>query len=99
LHDIDMKGGVMYAIVGASKLKPGATPEVTQNILNGLSEVPGFISGAIAWSTDRERGRSMFLFETEDAAKAAMEGALSNMPADAPMEIESAEVCEVVAHT
>jgi hypothetical protein len=41
----------------------------------------------------------MFLFETEDAAKAAMERALSNMPADAPMEIESAEVCEVVAHT
>ena len=92
------KGDVMYAIVGASKLKPGATPEVTRNILNGLRGSPGFISGAIAWSTDGERGRSMFLFETEDTAKAALERALSSMPADAPLEIESTEVCEVVAH-
>jgi hypothetical protein len=88
----------MYAIVGASKLKPGATPEVTQNILNGLSAAPGFVSGTIAWSTDRERGRSMFVFETEEDAKAALERTLANMPADAPIEIESVEVCEVVAH-
>ena len=88
----------MYAIVGASRLKPGATPEVTKNILNGLSQAPGFVSGTIAWSSDRERGRSMFLFESEDAAKTALERTMSNMPADAPMEIESVEVCEVVAH-
>ena len=40
----------------------------------------------------------MFLFDTEDGAASALEQALSSMPADAPMEIESAEVCEVVAH-
>lgn len=88
----------MYAIVGLSRLKPGATPEVVQNILGRMRGAPGFVSGAIAWSTDGERGRSMFLFETEDSAKAALEQALNSMPADAPMEIESVEVCEVVAH-
>ena len=88
----------MYAIVAASKLKPGATPDVTQNLLHGLRGAPGFVSGAIAWSTDGERGRSMILFETEDAAEAALEGALSSIPDDAPLEVESAEVCEVVAH-
>jgi len=88
----------MYAIVAASKLKPGATPEVSQNILSGISAASGFINGAIAWSTDGERGRAMFLFETHDAAQAALEQTLANMPADAPMEIESVEVCEVVAH-
>ncbi len=88
----------MYAIVGASKLKPGATPEVTAGILDRLRGEPGFVSGAIAWSTDGERGRSMVLFETEDAAEAALARALSGIPADAPLEVESAEVCEVVAH-
>ena len=88
----------MYAIVGASRLKPGATPDVTRNILIGLSQAPGFISGTIAWSTDGERGRSMAVFETEEAAKNALDLTLSNMPADAPLEIESIEVCEVVAH-
>ncbi len=59
----------------------------------------GFVSGAIAWSTDGERGRSMIMFETQDAAAAALEQILDNMPADAPLEIESIEVCEVIAHT
>lgn len=87
----------MYAIVGLSRLKPGATPDVVKNILGRMSQAPGFVSGTIAWSTDRERGRSMFVFETEAGAKTALDQALANMPADAPMEIESAEVCEVVA--
>jgi hypothetical protein len=88
----------MYAIVGISRLKPGATPEVVNDILERMSAAPGFVSGTVAWSNDGERGRSMFVFETEDAAKTALEQALQNMPDDAPMEIESAEVCEVVAH-
>lgn len=88
----------MHAIVGISRLKPGATPEVVQNILERMRGAPGFVSGTVAWSTDGERGRSMFLFESQHSAEAALEQALSSMPADAPMEIESAEVCEVVAH-
>ena len=88
----------MYAVVGISRLKPGATAEVAKGILGGMREAPGFVSGTVAWSTDGERGRSMILFESEDEAEAALERALANMPADSPIEIESAEVCEVVAH-
>ena len=88
----------MYAIVGISRLKPGATPDVIKNILANMREAPGFVSGTVAWSTDGERGRSMIVFETEEGATAALERALASLPADAPMEIESAEVCEVVAH-
>lgn len=88
----------MHAIVGISRLKPGATPEVVRNILDRMRGAPGFVGGTVAWSTDGERGRSMFVFESEDEATSALEQALANMPADAPMEIESAEVCEVVAH-
>ena len=39
----------------------------------------------------------MILFELEAEAKSALERALANMPADSPIEVESAEVCEVVA--
>lgn len=88
----------MYAVVGISRLKPGATVEVAKGILGGMREAPGFVSGTVAWSIDGERGRSMVLFESEDEAKSALEGALANMPADAPIEVESAEVCEVIAH-
>ncbi len=88
----------MYAIVGISRLKPGATPDVVKGILGAMSTAPGFVTGTVAWSTDGERGRSMLVFETEDGATAALQQVLDNMPADAPMEIESAEVCEVVAH-
>ena len=88
----------MYAVVGISRLKPGVTAEVAKGILGGMREAPGFVSGTVAWSTDGERGRSMVLFESEEEAKSALQGALANMPADSPIEIESAEVCEVVAH-
>jgi hypothetical protein len=88
----------MYAVVGLSRLKPGATTDVAKGILGGMREAPGFVSGTVAWSSDGERGRSMILFESEDQAKAALERAVANMPADSPIEIESAEVCEVVAH-
>ena len=96
--EMSSEGNEMYAVVGISRLKPGATAEVAKGILGGMREAPGFVSGTVAWSTDGERGRSMILFESEDEARAALEGALAGIPADGPIEIESAEVCEVVAH-
>ena len=88
----------MYVIVGLSRLKPGGTPDIPKNILARMSQSPDFVTGTIGWSTDGERGRSMFVFKTQEAAEAALKRAMENMPDDAPMEIESAEVCEVVAH-
>lgn len=87
----------MYAIVGASKLKSGAGPEIARGILANLEAAPGFVSGTFTRSTDGERARSMVLFETEQQAKTAAENARSKMPADAPVQIESLEIFEVVA--
>ena len=42
----------MYAVVGLSRLRPGATAEVAKGILGGMREAPGFVSGTVAWSTD-----------------------------------------------
>ena len=89
----------MFAIVGASRLGSESGPEFAQGLLAVLGGAPGFVSGTFTRSADGERGRSMVLFETENAATTAMEMALQNMPQDAPVEIESVEVYEVVAHS
>ncbi len=88
----------MHAIVGVSKLGPEAKPEMAQGILANLGSAPGFVSGTFTQSPDGKNGRSMILFETEEAAKTAAANAQANLPDDAPVEIVSIEVYEVVAH-
>lgn len=88
----------MHAIVGASRLEAEAGPELARGILQRLSQAPEFVSGTFTRSADGERGRSMVLFESEQAATTALENARANLPADVPMQIESLEVYEVVAH-
>ena len=45
----------MRAIVGISRLQPGATAKVAKvakvakGILGGMREVPGFVGGTVAW--------------------------------------------------
>ncbi|HUF33703.1 MAG TPA: hypothetical protein VMN58_10910 [Acidimicrobiales bacterium] len=88
----------MYAIVGVSKLGPEAKPEMAQGILANLRSAPGFVSGTFTRSPDGKNGRSMVLFETEEAAETAAANARASIPDDAPVEITSIEVYEVVAH-
>ena len=79
----------MYAVVGISRLKPGATAKVAKGILGGMREAPGFVSGTVARSTDGERGRNMMLFESEDEVKATLEGGLRG---ESLMRISSASI-------
>ena len=91
----------MYAIVGTSKLKfenPDGAPQMANGILSGLRDLPGFVTGSFARSTDGNHGRSMILFDTEAQARAAAETARASIPADGPVEVVSIEVYEVVAH-
>ena len=56
------------------------------------------VTGSFARSADGNHGRSMVVFDSEEQAKAAAENARANIPAEAPVEIVSIEVYEVVAH-
>ena len=90
----------MYAIVGSANLDPSRAEEaeeLAKNILANVSQTPGFVSGAFTRSPDGAAGRSMMIFETEEAAKAVVEKASSMIPADGPTKIDSLEVYEVVA--
>ena len=91
----------MYAVVGTANIdanRADEAAELAQNILANMSEAPGFVSGILARSLDHTAGRSMMLFETEEAAQAVAENARNMIPADGPTEIVALEVFEVVAH-
>ena len=90
----------MYAIFGTSEIDASrgdeATEILTNGILPGISQAPGFVSATFARSADGTGGRSMVLFESEEAAKAVAARAGDLMPADAPIKIISLDVLEVV---
>jgi heme-degrading monooxygenase HmoA len=89
----------MCAVVGAANLDPARAEEaitVARNILAKVSEAPGFVSGVFTRSSDGKAGRSMRVFETEEAAQAVAERASSMLPEGGPTEIVSLDVFEVV---
>jgi hypothetical protein len=91
----------VYAVVGTANIdaeRGDEAAELAQTIMANFSEAPGFVSGVIARSLDHSAGRSIMIFETEAAARAVAENALSAIPADGPTEVIALEVFEVVAH-
>lgn len=91
----------MYAVLGTSEIDADrgdeATAAVTNGILPRLSQAPGFVSATFVRTADGTGGRSMVLFESEEAAKAMAASAGDIMPDGAPIKIISIEVAQVVA--
>lgn len=89
----------MYAVVGTANLDATRAEEainVAKNILANASKAPGFVSGVFTRSSDGTAGRSMMVFETEDAARSVVDRATSLIPKDGPTEIVSLDIFEVV---
>lgn len=90
----------MHAIVGTSTIDTSRGEEavkMAQSILANVREAPGFVSGAFTRSADGRGGRSMMLFESEEAARAVAANARTLMPENPPVELVSLEVYEVDA--
>jgi len=91
----------MYALVGHSEIDASrgdeATANLTNGILPGIRQAPGFVSATFVRSADGTTGRSMVVFETEEAARAVAANAGDLMPDDSPISIVSIGVYEVVA--
>jgi hypothetical protein len=60
-----------------------------------VAGAPGFVAGYWTRSDDGSNGQSMIVFESEDAARGAVERIRANIPE--AVTLESAEVREVVA--
>ena len=86
----------MHAVIFRVSLKNREAAEkfLKEELVPMISQAPGFISGH--WvNVDGDKGRSMLIFESEEAAKQAAEG---DQPPEAVVAIESVEFGEVVAH-
>jgi hypothetical protein len=74
----------------------GSVKELRETIVPRISSLPGFVAGYWTRSGDGSNGRSMLVFESEDAARTAAERIGGNVPEG--VTFESAEVREVVAN-
>jgi hypothetical protein len=73
----------------------GSVKELRETVVPRISSLPGFVAGYWTRSGDGSNGRSMLVFESEEAARAAAERIGGNVPEG--VTFESAEVREVVA--
>ena len=87
----------MHAVVVRVSISdPGsAVNELKETTVPRIAAAPGFVAGYWTRSDDGTNGKSMIVFESEEAAKAAAERIQANVPQG--VTFESAEVREVVA--
>ena len=70
---------------------------LNERIVPGASQAPGFVAGYWTRSEDN-RGSSMIVFDSEDAANGAAQMIQSQAPESDAVTLESVEVREVVAN-
>jgi hypothetical protein len=73
----------------------GSVTELRETVVPRISQLPGFVAGYWTRSGDGSNGRSMLVFESEEAARTAAERVGANVPEG--VTFEGAEVREVVA--
>jgi hypothetical protein len=74
----------------------GSQKELRETVVPRVSQLPGFVAGYWTRSADGSNGRSMLVFESEEAARTAADRIAGSVPEG--VTFESAEVREVVAH-
>ena len=87
----------MHAVVVTVTINDheAATGHLRENVVPGVSQAPGFITGH--WTRKDDSGVGMVIFESEEAAEAMRERVPSMVPEDV-VTLESVEVHEVVAN-
>jgi len=90
----------MYAVVvrerGLAEQINMSGHHVEANVLPRVREAPGIVSGL--WMTDTAGGTlNVMVFDSEDAARSALEPARA-APRPPSMQVESADVYQVLAH-
>jgi pseudouridine-5'-phosphate glycosidase len=72
-----------------------ATEMLNSQVVPQVSQAPGFVAGY--WTRSDNRGLSMVVFESEDAAQAAAQRLQSEGTGSDAVTLDSAELREVVA--
>jgi quinol monooxygenase YgiN len=91
----------MHAVIGQVKIDQSREGEVrkalSEIVVPTARAMPGFVGGTWCRSVQDNRGISMLLFESEEAARAAAEQMRQGPPPGTPATFVSADVFEVVA--
>jgi heme-degrading monooxygenase HmoA len=89
----------MHAVFVVSEIDATRKAEAEAMLQNAVApqvkQAPGFVSATWARSADGNEGRSMAVFETEEAARALL-AVIEAIPADAPVKVVTTSVLEVV---
>ncbi|HWJ43781.1 MAG TPA: hypothetical protein VNR63_00230 [Gaiellaceae bacterium] len=86
----------MHAVVVRVTIddRESAEKALREEVVPRVSQAPGFVAGY--WTRKDDKGLSMIIFESEDAAKQASERLQENIPA--AVTLEGVEMREVAAH-
>ena len=86
----------MHAVIVKVTIKEleAATTALQEEVVPRASQAPGFVAGY--WTRKDNKGVSMIVFDSEDAAQAASEQIPSGMPDS--VTLDDIEVREVVAN-
>ena len=89
----------MHAVVISVTVndREAATTNLRENVVPRVSQAPGFVAGYWVALGPEKGGRSVIVFESEEAAR-GVEGQIRSMPAGDEVTFESIDVGEVVAH-
>jgi hypothetical protein len=87
----------MYAVTVTVEIndQSEATRQLHEQVVPTVSQAPGFVAGYWQVLEDR-RGMGFLVFESQDAANAAAEGARGSTEGPAP--VADVQVREIVAH-
>jgi heme-degrading monooxygenase HmoA len=90
----------MHAVFVVSELEPSRRTEaetmLKTRIVPQIKQAPGFVSGTWTRSPDGKEGRSIVVFESEEAARATLASVTAAMPSDGPVKILTTSVLEVI---
>ena len=88
----------MHAVVVTATIndREAAMRLLRETVVPTVSQSPGFVAGYWVSLGPEKGGRSILVFESEDAARSAADQVQPSP--DDPVTIESVEVGEVVAH-
>jgi Antibiotic biosynthesis monooxygenase len=93
----------MHAVVGEVKIDPSREEEarkaLSEIVVPRAKLMPGFVGGTWCRALQDNRGISVLIFESEQAANAAAEQMREGPPPGTPATFVSADVFEVIAQT
>ena len=72
-----------------------ATERLRSDVVPRVKQAPGFVAGYWVRLEGGDQGRGLIVFESEDAARGAVEG-IRAIPDEGEVTIESIDVAEVV---